>query len=122
MVGSLPSGGSASITLVTRPQSVGLMNSTVTVSANQTDPNAANNTVILSTTGINVPVLAITRLNNVLSLLWPANSGFKLQMADTLVPANWVDAGIAPQVNGSGQNVVSVGVAGTSKFYRLRAP
>ena len=122
MIGTLPSGGSASITLVTRPQALGSFTSVATVSANQTDLNSANNTVTLSTTGVSVPVLTISRLNNVLSLLWPASSGFKLQVADTLVPANWADVGTAPQVNGSGQNVVSVGVAGNSKFYRLRAP
>ncbi len=122
MIGTLPSGGSASITLVTRPQTIGSFTSVATVSANQTDLNPANNTVTLSTTGVSVPALTISRLNNVLSLSWPANSGFKLQVADTLVPANWGDVGTAPQVNGSGQNVVSVGVAGNSKFYRLRAP
>ena len=122
MIGTLPSGGSASITLVTRPQALGSFTSVATVSANQTDLNAANDSVTLSTTGVSVPALTISRLNNVLSLSWPANSGFKLQVADTLVPANWGDVGTAPQVNGSGQNVVSVGVAGNSKFYRLRAP
>lgn len=121
-IGTLPSGGSASITLVTRPQTVGALISSVTASANQTDLNTANNAVTLTTIGITVPALTIARLNNVLSLAWPANSSFKLQVADTLVPANWVDVGNVPQVNGAGQNVVSVGVAGNNKFYRLRAP
>ena len=120
-IGNLPSGGSASIALVTSPQSLGSFASSVIVSANQTDPNSGNNGLVLTTTGINVPSLAVVRAGNSISLSWPANSGFKLQVANSLTPASWVDVGTAPQVVG-GQNVISVGVAAGNKYYRLRAP
>ncbi|MBK8001645.1 MAG: DUF11 domain-containing protein [Verrucomicrobia bacterium] len=119
-VGSLPNGGTASITVVTRPQSVGVMSSAVSVAANQTDLNTGNNSLVLTTTVGGVPTLAVLRSGNSVSLSWLASSGFKLQVSDSLTSANWTDVGTVPQVVG-GQNVVSMVAAG-NKFYRLRAP
>jgi uncharacterized repeat protein (TIGR01451 family) len=120
-VGSLPSGATASMTLVSRPTVLGTLSSTATVSANQIDPNPANNSINMVTTVGGVPVLTVTRVGNNLRLSWPASSGFKLQANDTLNPANWVDVGTAPQVD-NGQNVLTVGVPGSARFYRLRSP
>ncbi len=120
-VGTLQPGGSARLTLVTRPAALGQYTSSATVAASQADPNLANNTVVLNTTAITRPVLAISRVNNTLTLSWAANSGYRLQVADTLVPANWSDVTDTPQVLNS-QNVLSYGAAGAGKFYRLRAP
>ena len=122
VVGTLPTGGSATLTLVTRPPDLGTYSSSASVAANQADPNLANNTVVHTATAINTPVLTFVRANNTLTLLWPANSGYKLQSATSLVPANWSDVTQAPQVNGNGQNLLNVGVAGAASFYRLRAP
>jgi hypothetical protein len=92
------------------------------VAGNQFDPVLANNSLSIVTTAVGVPVLSVVRVNNSLQLIWPANSGFKLQVTDSLIPASWADVGGTPQVNGNGQNVVAVGVAGSGKFYRLRSP
>ena len=120
-VGSLPSGASASMTLVSRPTVLGTLSSTATVSANQIDPSLGNNSVSMVTTVLGVPALTVTRVGNSLRLSWPASSGFKLQANDALNPANWADVGTAPQVD-NGQNVLTVGIPGSARFYRLRSP
>lgn len=122
VIGTLPAGGSATLALVTSPADLGTYASIASVAANQADPSAANNTVVHTATAINTPVLQFVRANNTVTLLWPANSGYQLQSATTLVPANWADVTQAPQVNGSGQNVLNIGAAGAASFYRLRAP
>jgi uncharacterized repeat protein (TIGR01451 family) len=121
IVGTLPNGATASMTLVSRPTVLGTLASTATVSANQIDPNTANNVINVVTTVGGVPALTVTRVGNNLRLSWPANSGFKLQANDTLNPANWVDVGTAAQVD-NGQDVLTVGVPGGARFYRLRSP
>jgi len=120
-IGSLPNGATASMTLVARPTVMGTLSSTATVSANQIDPNPGNNSVTMVTTAVEVPGLTISRVDNSLRLSWSAASGFRLQVNDSLNPANWADVGGAPQVV-NGDNVVTVGIAGSSKFYRLRSP
>ena len=117
----MPSGGSATLTLTSRPAVVGTLSSTATVSANQTDLTPANNSVAMVTTTVNVPVLTVIRLGGNVRLSWPANSAFKLQSNESLNPAGWVDAVGTPLVDG-GQNVVNSSVAGGAKFYRLRSP
>jgi hypothetical protein len=121
-LGQLPSGGSATLTIVTKPLVVAQLISSVVVSANQIDPSTSNNSLTLTTSAAAVPVLTISRLNNTLVLSWPANSGFKLQSADSLQGAAWVDVGASPQVNAQGQNVVTLGLASGGKFFRLRSP
>jgi uncharacterized delta-60 repeat protein/uncharacterized repeat protein (TIGR01451 family) len=120
-IGSLASGGSASLTMTLRPTIAGTLSSTATASANQVDPNMANNTVVMVTSGINAPGLTVLRVGGNLRLSWPANTGFRLQSTELVNPANWVDVGISPQVE-NGQNVVTVGVPGSARFYRLRSP
>jgi hypothetical protein len=65
--------------------------------------------------------LTITRVDNNVRLSWPTGTGFQLQTADSLAPANWTDVGVAPQVNG-GQNVLTLSAPGRVQFYRLRSP
>jgi uncharacterized repeat protein (TIGR01451 family) len=120
-VGSLSSGASASMTLVSRPTVLGTLSTTATVSANQIDPSLGNNSISMVTTVVGVPILMVSRVGSSLRLSWPASSGFKLQANDTLNPANWADVGTAPQVD-NGQNVLTVGVSGSARFYRLRSP
>jgi hypothetical protein len=75
---------------------------------------------VVTTVG-GVPALTVTRVGNNLRLSWPANSGFKLQANDTLNPANWVDVSTAAQLD-NGQDVLTIGVPGSARFYRLRSP
>jgi uncharacterized delta-60 repeat protein/uncharacterized repeat protein (TIGR01451 family) len=121
IIGSLPSGGSASLTMVLRPTILGTLASAATASANQVDPHPVDNTATMVTTGINVPDLTVLRVGSSLRLSWPANTGFKLQSTESVNPANWVDVGATAQVE-NGQNIVTVGVPGNARFYRLRSP
>jgi len=120
-IGSMASGGAARLTMVVRPVAVGTIAHTLMVSANQTDPNPTDNSITLSTTVVPVPALSVSRQVNNLRITWPADSGFKLQVADNLRPEAWADVGGTPSVL-NGQNVVTVGITGPTKFYRLRSP
>jgi large repetitive protein len=120
-VGDLPSGGNATLVVVGRPTTTGTLASSASVSANQIDPNTANNSITLLTTVTAPPSLSITRQQSTLRIAWPASSGFKLQTTDSLNPASWSDVGITPQ-NVNGDSVVMVGVGQSGKFYRLRSP
>jgi hypothetical protein len=73
------------------------------------------------TTVAGVPVLTVSRVGGSLRLSWPASSSFKLQVNDTLNPAGWVDVGGTPLLE-NGQNILTVGVPGSARFYRLRSP
>ncbi len=121
-VGTLPSRSSATLSLVGQPTSIGTLVNTYTVGANQADLSAADNTATLVTTVVPGPVsLSIVRINNTLELSWPANTGLILQSADRLSPANWSNVSGTPQVLNN-QNLISVGVGGTNKYFRLRSP
>jgi uncharacterized delta-60 repeat protein/uncharacterized repeat protein (TIGR01451 family) len=125
-VGTLPSGGNASLTLAAQALSPGTHSTSIEVAANQMDPNTANNSATITTRVLGVPSLTMTRVNNLLQLTWPTDSGFKLQVADRigLNPAGWSDVPINPSVQ-NGQNVVVVGIADgqvAGRFYRLRSP
>jgi hypothetical protein len=120
-VGSLAGGASATMTVVCKPTVLGTLSSTAIASANQIDPNMANNSLGMETSVVGAPVLTVTRVGGSLRLSWPANTGFKLQANDTLNPANWTDVGAAPQVS-DGQNLLTIGVPGSGRFYRLRSP
>ena len=109
------------MTLVLKPTVMGTLSSTATVSANQTDANLTDNSITLVTVAVDAPGLTVFRIGNNLRLSWPAASGFKLQANDTLNPASWTDVGAAPQVL-DGENVLTIGVAGSSRFYRLHSP
>lgn len=120
-VGAVPSGGAATLNVVARPTTPGTLTTSATVSGNQADPNISNNTATMQTTVIAAPVLTVSRQGNSVRIAWPAASGFKLQGTDSLAPANWLDTGGAPQVI-NGENVVTLGVGGGARFYRLRSP
>jgi hypothetical protein len=120
-VGAVPSGGAATLNVVARPTTPGTLTTSATVSGNQADPNISNNTATMQTTVIAAPVLTLSRQGNSVRIAWPAASGFKLQGTDSLAPANWLDTGGSPQVI-NGENVVTLGVGGSARFYRLRSP
>lgn len=120
-IGSLPSGAAATLTVVARATDPAVLTTTAAVSGNQTDPNTSNNGTTMQTTVNAVPALAVSQQGGSVRISWPSASGFKLQGADSLQPANWADVDVAPQVI-NGDNVVTVGIAGGSKFYRLRSP
>lgn len=122
-VGDLPSGAGAIITVTGRPQVTGMLSSAALVSANQLDPNLANNSAAAFTSVAGLPNVSISRQAQSVRISWSASAGagFKLQAANALNPADWQDVEVAPGVEGS-QSVVYLGVGSTAKFYRLRSP
>ncbi len=85
-LGNLPSGGTATITIVVKTTRIGTLVNTATVAALQLEPNTANNTT--TTTTIVRPGLTVT---------WNKNQG-----GLWTDPANW-DGGFVPKL---GDNVV----------------
>jgi uncharacterized repeat protein (TIGR01451 family) len=121
-VGTLASGASAALTFASQAMVPGTHSSSIAVAGNQMDPNTADNSTTVVTRVVGVPSLAMTRVNNVLQLSWPADTGFKLQVIDRVGSSSWTDVTTNPSVQ-SGQNVVVIGVAeGSGRFYRLRSP
>ncbi|HYV31764.1 MAG TPA: DUF11 domain-containing protein, partial [Candidatus Binatia bacterium] len=120
-LGSLASGAGATLTTIDRPTAVGNLASTLTVAAIEPDPDLANNATTLWTRVVAAPALSVARQNNNLRISWPADSGLKLQVTESLRPTSWTDVGGTPQVQ-NGQNVLNLGLTGASKFYRLRSP
>ncbi len=120
-VGSLHSGAGATITVASTPTTVGTLANTLLVSANEIDPNFADNSATMWTSVVTAPALSVVRQNNNLQVSWPADSGLKLQFTDSLRPASWTDLGVTPQVR-SGQNVLTVAIGGNTRYYRLRSP
>jgi uncharacterized repeat protein (TIGR01451 family) len=120
-VGSMTNGAGASMTILAKAGSPGNLASQLTVSGNEFDPNVADNSTTMWTRVVASPVLLVLRLNNNLQLSWPADSGLQLQFTDSLSLADWKDIGTTPQVQ-NGQNVLTVGVNGATRFYRLRSP
>lgn len=121
-LGTLAKRSSATLSLTGQPTSIGTLVNTYTVGGNQADLNTSDNTATVVTTVVPGPVgLSIVRVNNTLELSWPANTGLILQSADRLSPANWANVGGAPQVMNN-QNLVTVSVGGTNKYFRLRSP
>jgi uncharacterized delta-60 repeat protein/uncharacterized repeat protein (TIGR01451 family) len=120
-VGNMEPGATASITLVTRPLVAGAILNSVSVAANERDPNLADNTATMSASVAAGPALTSVRINNTLRLSWPMDSGYYLQVTDSLRPANWVNvtAGVQQQ---NGQNIVSVVLTGGPRYYRLHSP
>jgi uncharacterized repeat protein (TIGR01451 family) len=116
----LPKGGSATVTMVARPTVTGNIVSSASVGADQVDLHIADNTITMITTVVGPPGLNIVRQGETLRLSWPA-TGFVLQAADALAAGGWADVEFAPQVVGE-QNVVTIDLGDSNKFFRLRSP
>ncbi len=67
------------------------------------------------------PVLLISRLGSSVSISWPVSAdGFNLESSTSLgAAANWIAESSPPSVAGD-QNVVTIEIGETSKFFRLR--
>jgi hypothetical protein len=69
---------------------------------------------------LNLPVLTTTPSGSTLLILWPVNpSGFVLETAPDLSPANWVPVTTPPFPIG-GQYLLPIQMSETNAFYRLR--
>ena len=94
----------------------------VSVSANEPDPNAANNLSNLATqiNDVVLPTLAVARVNNLVKISWPTSaSDFHLQVTGTF--SAWTNVTATPVVVGN-QNTLTLDPATAPQFYRLKKP
>jgi hypothetical protein len=68
-------------------------------------------------------VVQISRSGNVVIISWPVTAGgFNLEVSDSAAPApNWSPELNAPAIV-AGQNVVTIEIGSSPKFFRLRKP
>ena len=62
-LGTIASGGSATVTIVVTPATPGALSNTVSVAASETDPDLTNNTATAATTVVGRPDLVVTALS-----------------------------------------------------------
>ena len=116
-VGTLGSGGTASVTLVAKTTIAGNITNTVNVGSGISDPLKGNNSASVKIESDAVQ-LSASRGPNSLTFTWSA--GFVLQSTPTLSPANWTPVtNPVPQFSGGSSNV-TVSTASGTKFYRLQ--
>lgn len=122
LLGTINNGGSATVTLTVVPTAVGSITNTAFVTSDLTDPNAANNTALTTTTVWPLPFLSITNLmsNGLMQVSWPAPlSGFTLQFTTNITPnVDWTNDAGAKVVNGANVSVTETNI-GTARFFRL---
>lgn len=120
-IGSVPTGSSATVTVIARANTVGTMVNRVSVGSDLVDLNPADNASTVVTTVVAAPVLTVTRVGGSLQIAWPALDGFELQAATTLGPADWSTVNVAPQ-QAAGMKTVVVPADAAARYYRLRSP
>jgi uncharacterized repeat protein (TIGR01451 family) len=119
-VGTLASGASATATLTARANAVGTVSTVVHASGSQKDMWPANNTITMTTTIIDVPVLSVARVGGQVVLSWMLPQGpFSVESTDTLSNPNWQLVSQNITVTG-GRVSMSVNASSAQKFYRLR--
>jgi uncharacterized repeat protein (TIGR01451 family) len=121
-LGSLASGGSATVTITVRPTALGTLTNAAVAAAAQADLNPADNAASVKTTVISQPALTQSMSGNALRLRWPVEaSNFILEYTDSLTaPVVWLPAGVTPSVNGSVFEVLlPVSPSAPVRFYRL---
>jgi large repetitive protein len=120
-LGSLGSGGSATVTLTVVPLAGGTITDSASVGCDYPDPAPANNSSSIATLVWPLPVLSILRLTNEVQVAWPAPlSNFTLQFIPALA-ANyyWSNLGTAPVLAGT-NNIVVDPSTNPARFYRLK--
>jgi len=105
-LGSLASGGSATVTIIVTPTQAGSVSNTASVSANETDPNTANNSATAVTT-VNAPPSMLTAAGP--AVLWIGQNDSVKQLkfdllAEVLVNGTVVASGQLPNVSAGGSD------------------
>ena len=122
-VGTINSGGSATVNIIASPLLSGFVTNSVSVTGTRYDPVPANNTATVTVGVLPLPILFIRLLSNqMVEISWPAPlSNFVLQSADRLLRTNnvWTNVVIAPVTIGS-SNTVTAPLTGTNRFFRLK--
>ncbi len=120
-LGTLNSGGSATITLTVVPQVPGTVTNIDSAAGDIPDAIPSNNSGSISTVIWPLPVLSIAPLTNQVQVSWPAVlSNFSLQFKGALAaPYNWSNVPTPPVISGT-NNVVIEDITNVTKFFRLK--
>lgn len=123
VLGTIPSGNSAILTLTVVPQTVGTITDTASAGSDNADPTPANNGASNVTLVWPLPILGIQNLtSNQIKVFWPAPlSNFTLLTKSNLVPltAAWSTDLTARVVSGTNISVTEIN-SNTAKFFRLK--
>jgi uncharacterized repeat protein (TIGR01451 family) len=122
-LGSLGSGGSATVTMATTARLDGVFTATAIVTANETDlspNNNTNSTTVTINPNPTAPLLKITRVGTNVLLSWATNAiGYNLQSSPNLATNGlWTAVTNMPKSVGN-QYVVTNSASLTNRFYRL---
>lgn len=124
-VGSLPNGGSVTLTIDVLPGAAGTITNVASVTGLELDPDLVNNTAAQVTTILtNVARLDAEQLEGVgVEFSWPAAAtNFVLQSIEGLAsPRSWQPVATEP-VEAGDRKVVTVPTSGSARFFRLIRP
>jgi hypothetical protein len=121
-LGSLGSGGNATVTITVKPTVAGNITNTAWVTSDYNDPNTANNTNSLVTTVLPLPFLSIQKSGTTLVKVgWSVLlTNYTLQAATNLRPSiTWSNVSGTPAIVGS-SNFMTLGVTNSQNFFRLK--
>ena len=120
-LGTINSGGSATVTLTVVPQVPGTITDTASAGSDIPDPVPSNNSAAIVTTVWPVPMLSIALLTNQVQVAWPAPlSNFTLQFRNSLGMTYFWSNVLIPPVLSGGSNIVVEASTNSSRFYRLK--
>jgi large repetitive protein len=120
---ALPVGQGPSLTVIVARDSLGTLTNSASVSGNDADPNAGNNSIV-ETNSVVAPGLEFRLLPGPnLAVLWPVvATGFHLQVAtNAWAPAAWHDSPDTAFLAGTNLTLTNI-VSGSARYYRLRLP
>jgi large repetitive protein len=120
-LGSLNAGSVANVVLIVVPQTLGSITNVATVTSGFPDPAIANNSALLSTTVLPLPILSVSLLSsNQVRLSWPVSlTNFSLESRTNLSLGGWANVITSPTISGNERVVIQTNT-GTSSFYRLK--
>jgi uncharacterized repeat protein (TIGR01451 family) len=116
-LGTLNAGASAVVTISGSASGPRTLTNVLSVLSAQNDPNAANNTAVV-TTFVSTPLLSIQRAGANAIITWRSSAAGYVLESSTNASGAWAAAGLSV-VGADGTNTVTVPAVGT-KFYRLR--
>jgi len=120
-LGSLTSGGSATVTLATMATMLGTHTAVVSAFSSTPDLNTNNNIATIKTS-VAALALQLVHVNDQRVLRWLAPAtGYVLQQSTGLNGGSWVNVPGTPTVV-NGEKTMVINVTNVARFYRLKAP
>ena len=119
-VGSLPSGGGASMTIHGQTTQSGALTNALAVQSQQLDMIQENNQLMVVTMVHSQGSLQVVEEDGFLIITWPLEGQYALQSTADLTAPNWTHVPMNPTIVG-GQYRVVLPIGSGNRFYRLRA-